>query len=44
MFLPTGRTFDPDTGLGWEAEGLQPDVEVPADEALEVAIAAIRAS
>ena len=42
MFLPTGRTYDPATGLGWEAEGLEPDIQVPADEALQVALETIR--
>ncbi len=42
MFLPQGRTYDPATGLGWEAEGLEPDIEVPTDEALDAALAAIR--
>lgn len=38
MFLPTGRTYDPRTGRGWEAEGIRPDVEVPSPDALEAAI------
>jgi C-terminal processing protease CtpA/Prc len=42
MFLPRGRTYDPETGLGWEAEGIKPEIEVPAGEALEAAIEAIR--
>lgn len=33
-FIPVGRTFDPDTGKGWEGAGVTPDVEVPAAEAL----------
>lgn len=37
-FVPFGRTFDPDTGRGWEATGVAPDVAVPADRALETAL------
>ncbi|MEZ6028378.1 MAG: S41 family peptidase [Hyphomonadaceae bacterium] len=33
-FVPVGRTFDPATGWDWEANGVPPDVEVPAAEAL----------
>jgi C-terminal processing protease CtpA/Prc len=37
-FIPFGRTFDPDTDQGWEAIGVKPDVEVPADAALDEAL------
>lgn len=37
-FIPVGRTFDPDTNQGWEATGVKPDVEVPADKALDEAL------
>ncbi len=37
MFLPQGRTYDPRTGRGWEAEGIAPDVAVPYEEALAAA-------
>jgi C-terminal processing protease CtpA/Prc len=37
-FIPVGRTFDPDTGEGWEGVGVKPDVEVPADRALDEAL------
>lgn len=37
-FVPFGRTFDPDTGRGWEATGIAPDVAVPAERALETAL------
>jgi hypothetical protein len=37
-FIPVGRTFDPDTGQSWEGTGVQPDVEVPADKALDEAL------
>ena len=38
VFLPTGRTFDPVTGEDWEGTGVEPDIEVPADQALEAAL------
>ena len=38
MFLPRGRTFNPATNQGWEAEGLEPDVQVSYDNALEAAL------
>ena len=37
-FIPVGRTFDPDTGESWEGTGVQPDVAVPADTALDEAL------
>ena len=37
-FIPFGRTFDPDTGEGWEGTGVKPDVDMPADEALDAAL------
>ena len=37
-FIPIGRTFDPDTGEGWEGVGVEPDVAVPADKALDEAL------
>lgn len=37
-FVPVGRTFDPDTGESWEGTGVQPDVAVPADKALDEAM------
>lgn len=37
MFLPRGRTYNPKTGKGWEAEGIAADVEVPYEQALETA-------
>lgn len=33
-FVPVGRTFDPATGKDWEGDGVAPDVEVPAKDAL----------
>lgn len=38
MFVPMGRTFDPRTGIGWEASGIAPDIESAADDALSAAI------
>ena len=38
VFIPVGRTFDPDTNQGWEGSGVKPDVEVPADKALDEAL------
>lgn len=37
-FIPVGRTFDPDTNQGWEGTGVKPDIEVPADTALDEAL------
>ncbi|QYU69447.1 S41 family peptidase [Leptolyngbya sp. 15MV] len=37
-FVPVGRTFDQDTGADWEGTGVKPDIEVPADEALDRAL------
>jgi hypothetical protein len=37
-FIPVGRTFDPNTGQSWEGTGVKPDVEVPADKALDEAL------
>ena len=37
-FIPFGRTFDPDTGEGWEGTGVTPDVAVPAYQALDKAL------
>ncbi len=41
MFLPTGRTVNPITGTNWEWVGVQPDVEVKADDALTKALSLI---
>lgn len=38
-FVPVGRAFDPDTGEDWEGVGLTPDIAVPADQALDKALA-----
>lgn len=36
-FIPTGRAINPITGTNWEGTGVEPDVKVPADDALRVA-------
>ncbi len=38
MFIPTGRAINPVTGTNWEGTGVRPDIEVPADQALETAL------
>jgi retinol-binding protein 3 len=38
MFLPRGRTYDPRTNKGWEATGIQPDIRVPYERALDKAL------
>ena len=38
MFVPTGRAINPVTGTNWEGVGVQPEVKVPADQALEEAL------
>jgi hypothetical protein len=37
-FIPVGRTYDPQTGEGWEAVGVRPDIEIAADKALDEAL------
>lgn len=37
-FIPVGRTFDADTGKDWEGGGIDPDVAVPAEQALTEAL------
>ena len=44
MFLPAGRTYDPKTGKGWEAEGLKPEIEVEYEKALDEALRHARSS
>jgi hypothetical protein len=39
MFLPKGRTYDPETGKGWEAEGITPNIVTSTAEALDRALA-----
>jgi C-terminal processing protease CtpA/Prc len=37
MFVPTGRAINPVTKTNWEGVGVEPDVVVPADQALDKA-------
>jgi C-terminal processing protease CtpA/Prc len=37
VFVPTGRAINPVTKTDWEGTGVQPDVQVPADQALATA-------
>lgn len=43
-FIPVGRTFDPDTGQGWEGTGVAPHIAVPAEQALDEALKRARES
>lgn len=43
VFLPRGRTYDPRSNKGWEAEGLNPDVQVAYPQALQTALKLIQA-
>ncbi|HEX8440501.1 S41 family peptidase, partial [Archangium sp.] len=36
-FIPFGRAVNPITGTNWEGTGVAPDIQVPADKALETA-------
>jgi hypothetical protein len=38
VFIPVGRSSDPDTGKDWEGVGIEPDVAVPAEQALTRAL------
>lgn len=44
LTLPTARSVSRFTGGNWEGVGVQPDVEVPADQALDTALALLSAS
>lgn len=35
VFVPVGRTYDPETNRGWEGGGIKPHVEVMPDKALD---------
>lgn len=37
VFVPSGRAINPITKTNWEGTGVQPDVAVPADQALKTA-------
>ncbi|MBT0770163.1 S41 family peptidase [Kineosporia sp. J2-2] len=40
--VPIARSVNPVTGTNWEGVGVQPDLDVPEDEALDVAVRAAR--
>jgi len=42
--VPFGRIMDPTTKAGWEGRGVEPDIKVPAEEALDEALKRARAS
>lgn len=42
--LPEGRSIHPITGSNWQGVGVQPDVAVPADQALDKALELARAA
>jgi hypothetical protein len=42
IFVPGGRAINPITKTNWEGRGVQPDVAVPGDQALQKAIALVR--
>lgn len=42
LTLPVARALSPRTGATWEGTGVAPDVECPAEEALERALALLR--
>lgn len=37
VFIPTGRAVNPVTQTNWEGTGVEPDVKVPAEQALKTA-------
>jgi hypothetical protein len=37
IWLPNGRAINPITGTNWEGVGVEPDIKVPADQALSAA-------
>jgi C-terminal processing protease CtpA/Prc len=39
LTLPIARSVSVSTGENWEGKGIRPDVEVPAEEALDAALA-----
>ncbi len=38
VFIPLGRAINPITKTNWEGVGVKPDVEIPADDALDRAL------
>ena len=43
LAVPVARALSPHDGSSWEGVGVQPDVECPADEALDRGLALLRA-
>lgn len=37
VFIPNGRAINPITGGNWEGVGVQPDIPVPEEDALDTA-------
>jgi len=37
LAVPIGRTYNPETGEGWQETGIDPHIEVSSDKALEIA-------
>jgi C-terminal processing protease CtpA/Prc len=44
LSLPEARSINPITGTNWQDVGVKPDVAVPADQALEIALGLARAA
>ena len=44
VFIPVGAAVNPITGTNWEGVGVTPHIEVPADEALDLALERARAA
>ncbi|MGZ3937799.1 MAG: S41 family peptidase [Flavisolibacter sp.] len=42
LFVPFARAINPITKTNWEGKGVQPNIETPADKALEAALEQIR--
>ena len=40
VFIPTGRAINPITNTNWEGTGVSPDIEVPQEQALKIALIA----
>lgn len=40
--IPTAQSINPATGRNWERTGVKPDVLVPPEQALDVAMAMLR--
>jgi tetratricopeptide (TPR) repeat protein len=38
VFIPTGRAINPITKTNWEGVGVKPDIEIPAEDALDKAL------